>query len=305
MRTRSKLGLKIAGALTLLTAAVGVPVLAQTPQYYAPTISPAPPGTLPPQNVRPGYGVNTNPGAPSYPSNPSNPSAPVAQTKPRLTQPVVAGSEGVRTAAASDFDITRPEMPKLPAAGAASGVPPAFFPPAPITGGPLPAPSLPGTLPGTLPEFKPPMVTAERPTIVAPAPAVMPMSPAPAPIAAPPSGLTPSLAPSFAPLPPMPSATPPSGVPMVGALSAKVSPNVSVEFEAPETVGAGQSLVYSLVVKNTGTTAVANVRIDEELPVGTTFVSSEPVAESNADGRLAWTVGCLEAGGEKRIKITV
>jgi len=293
MRTRLKLGLKIAGAVTLLTAAVAVPVIAQTPQYYPPTVSPAPPGTLPPQNVRPGYGVNTNPGAPQ----PQPGGVPVAQTKPRLTQPVVAGSDGVRTASATDFDITKPELPRLPAAGG-SGAPAAapFFPPPPaITPEPAPAP------PGTLPEMKPPMIVAERPTIVAPAPAVIPMSPTPA--AAPQSGLQPSVAPS--PLPLTPSSTVPGGIPMTGALTARVSPSVSVEFEAPETVGAGQSLAYTLVVKNTGTTAVSGVRIDEELPVGTTFVASEPVAEANTDGKLSWNVGGLEAGGEKRIKITV
>ena len=71
MRTGLKLGLKIAGAVTLLTASIAVPVLAQTPQYYPPSVSPAPPGTLPPQTVRPGYGVNTSPtpvpGAPTFP----------------------------------------------------------------------------------------------------------------------------------------------------------------------------------------------------------------------------------------------
>ena len=299
MRTRSKLGLKLAGALLLLTAAAAVPVLGQAPQYYAPTISPAPPGTLPPQNIRPGYGVNTNPGAPQ----PQSGTAPVASNKPRLTQPVVAGADGVRQAAGTDFEITRPELPKLPTAGGPGAPAAPFFPPPAVVAEPAP--------PGAIPEMKPPAVIAERPTVVTPAPGVSPVSPMPTPpaIAAPPTGLQPSPAPS--PLPLTPSSTAPgtapmtSGIPMTGPLSARVAPNVSVEFEAPETVGAGQSLAYTLVVKNTGTTSVMGVRIDEEIAAGTTFVASEPAAEANTDGKLSWSVGGLEAGAEKRIKITV
>ncbi len=298
MRTRLKLGLKIAGAVTLLTASVAVPVIAQTPQYYAPTVSPAPSGTMAPQNVRPGYGVNTTPAAPQ----PQPGIVPVAANKPRLTQPVVAGSDGVRTASATDFDITRPELPKLPIAGGPGAPAAPFFPPPPaVTAEPLPVPAL----PGALPDMKPPAVIAERPTVVTPTPGVSPVSPLPTPpvIAAPPSGLAPSLAPS--PLPLTSSSTAPSSLPITGALSPRIAPNVSVEFEAPETVGAGQALAYTLVVKNTGTASVSGVRIDEELPAGTTFVSSEPVAEANTDGKLSWNVGGLEANGEKRIKITV
>ena len=118
MRNRLKLGLKIAGVIGLLSAAVTVPVIAQTPQYYAPTVSPAPPGTFPPSTVRPGYGVNTNPGAPN---------------KPRLTQPVIAGADGVRPVSANDFDLNKPEVPKLPPAGGSGSAAPPFLAPPPAT----------------------------------------------------------------------------------------------------------------------------------------------------------------------------
>ena len=186
MRYRVKLGLKIAGVVTLLSAAVAVPVLAQTPQYYPPAVTPAPPGTLPPTTIRPGYGVNTTPAAPPGGS----------ATKPRLTQPVIAGAEGVRPASATDIDIT---MPKVPAV--VPGAPSApFFPPPPaVTGDPLPTPSLPGALPPASPT-----VTPDRPTIVVPGPAVTPMSPVPS---LPPAGLTPApaLTPSPLNLTPAPS----------------------------------------------------------------------------------------------------
>ena len=292
MRNRLKFGLKFAGTLTLLTAAVAVPVFAQTPQYYPTTTSPAPPGTLPPSNVRPSYGVNTNPGAATGKNN------------PRLTQPVIAGSDGVRPASAAEFDFGKPEMPKLPPGSGPGSAPPMFFPPTVPSAGPLPSPSMPAglpapSLPSALSEPKQPMVTAERVTIVSPS--VSPATPAMTPIALP-LGLP--TAPATIPFNP-PSSAIPSAIPMAGSLSARVAPNVSVEFEAPESVGVGQSLTYALVVRNTGTAGVSSVRIEEELPAGATFVSSEPASETNADGRLSWAYGSLEAGGEKRIKITV
>ncbi len=287
MRNRLKLGLKIAGVIGLLSAAVTVPVIAQTPQYYAPTVSPAPPGTFPPSTVRPGYGVNTNLGA---------------QNKPRLTQAVIAGADGVRPVSANDFDLNKPEVLKLPPAGGSGSAAPPFFPqppaalPQPL---PLPPPSLPGTLPE--PKLPLPTVTSERPMIVAPG--VIPPSIIPA---LPPTGLQPAPLASPAPLPlPLPGTTSPGSIPSATALASRVSPNVSVEFEAPETVGVGQSLTYALVVRNTGTAGVSGIRIEEELPTGATFVSSEPASETNTDGKLSWSFGSIEAGGEKRIKITL
>ena len=284
MRTRMKLGWNIVGAIGLLTVAVAVPVIAQTPQYYQSKVSPSPSGTLPPSNVRPGTGVNTNPAA----------LTPVP-SKPRLTQPVMAGADGVRTVSANDFDLNKHELPKLPPVGGAGPATPAFFPPPAITVPlPLPTPMLPGGLPE--PKMPLPTVIAERPTLVVPPATVLPMSPT-----LPPTGLSP------APLMPMPSIVPSltATIPLAGALSNRVSPNVSVEFEAPESIGVGQALTYALVIRNTGTTAVSGIRIEEDVPAGATFVSSEPAAETNTDGKLSWAYGSIEAGGEKRIKITV
>ena len=271
MRRCLKLGLKIASVFGLLTAAAAVPVLGQSPQYYPPTVSPAPTGTVAPSSVRPGYGVN--------------PGAPPAANKPRLTQPVIAGADGVRQVTANDIDLHKPELPKLPPiAGGGPAIPP-FFPP--VVADPLPMPSL----PTALTENKIPTITAERPTIVAP-PSLVPSLP--------PSGLQP------APFSTIPTTVPTlSAVPSVGALASRVSPNVSVEFEAPESVGVGQSLTYALVLRNAGTVGVSGIRVEEEVPAGATFVSSEPASETNTDGKLSWSYGSIEAGGEKRIKITV
>ncbi len=96
-----------------------------------------------------------------------------------------------------------------------------------------------------------------------------------------------------------------SSIPSTGNLSAKQSPTVSVEYEMPESVGVGQTLIYSLVVKNLGSSTVNSVRVEQESPTGTQFVSSEPASETNSDGRLSWIVGSLDAGAERRIKVSV
>ena len=77
-----------------------------------------------------------------------------------------------------------------------------------------------------------------------------------------------------------------------------------IEAVAPDAVGVGLPLTYELVVRNTGPAAVTGVRVEEELPAKCQVVGTEPPAESTGD-RLTWTVGTLDAGAEKRIKVTV
>lgn len=160
---------------------------------------------------------------------------------------------------------------------------------------PLPKPGIP-TTPGDLiplppigSELKPtaaPSITAERaPT--APAPLSVPMPAMP-------------VAPGTTPLPSLMA-----NIPSTGNLSAKQSPTVSVEYEMPESVGVGQTLIYSLVVKNLGSSTVSGVRVEQESPAGTQFISSEPAAETNTDARMGWAIGSLDAGAEKRIKVSV
>ena len=161
---------------------------------------------------------------------------------------------------------------------------------------PLPKPGIP-TTPGDLiplppigSELKPssaPSITAERaPTT--PAPLSVPTLP----------GI--STAPGTTPLPSLMA-----NIPNTGNLAAKQSPTVSVEYEMPESVGVGQTLIYSLVVKNLGSSTVSGVRVEQETPAGTQFISSEPAAETNTDARLGWAIGSLDAGAEKRIKVSV
>ena len=198
------------------------------------------------------------------------PPPPVTRAVPpqhRLTQPVVAGADGVRPASGMDIDpkLDLPPLGDLPK--------PSFFP----AGGD---------------GAKPPTVVAER---------VPP--PAPPPLPPPVPGLA---------TPPLPGAmptTPPvttrSSPPLAGNLSARAAPNVSVEIEAPEAVGVGQPCSYTLLIRNTGTVAVGGVRVEHDPPAGATVGVSDPPAETAGEGKLAWSLGGMDAGAEKRIKMTV
>jgi uncharacterized repeat protein (TIGR01451 family) len=96
-----------------------------------------------------------------------------------------------------------------------------------------------------------------------------------------------------------------AGVPSAATLSARQAPSVTVEYEMPESVGVGQPLSYTLIVRNTGSGPVSNVRVDQDVPAGVTYQSSDPPADTTTDGKLGWGVGTLEAAAEKRIKVTV
>jgi uncharacterized repeat protein (TIGR01451 family) len=84
----------------------------------------------------------------------------------------------------------------------------------------------------------------------------------------------------------------------------RVTPSVSIETIAPDSVSFDRPLTYEIVVKNTGPVAVAQVRVDEEIGQGAKFISAEPAGDFNSD-KAVWMIGSLSVGEEKHIKVTV
>lgn len=186
----------------------------------------------------------------------------------RGSGPVIAGPTTVQPVGAND-PIPVPQLPVVPVANPPSVVPPPVA--VPFT----PAPSRPA-----------PTVTIETtpaPVIPLPATEPRPLTLGTAPVAPPTGGAGP---------------VPASNLPV------KQSTGLTVETVAPESVSVGQDVTYELFVKNDGSSAVWNVRVDDELPVGTKYVSSDPPGEA-ANGRLSWSLGSLDAGATKRLKVTV
>jgi hypothetical protein len=100
-----------------------------------------------------------------------------------------------------------------------------------------------------------------------------------------------------------PTTTTPT-MPVTGSLPSRQVPNLVLETVCPEAIGVNQAFTYELVVRNMGTASVQAGRIEDELPAKCQFIGSEPAAETSGD-RLAWSIGQLESGAEKRIRITV
>jgi uncharacterized repeat protein (TIGR01451 family) len=99
------------------------------------------------------------------------------------------------------------------------------------------------------------------------------------------------------------SGGPPSPpVPTVSAASQGAA--LAVEVVAAEAITPGQPLAYEIVVRNPGSAAATAVRVEQGLPTGSRVVLSEPKAETQAD-RLAWSLGTVEAGSERRLKAEV
>ena len=268
MRIRRDLWTKLATVAMVVciasSAAVGQTGSGDQPQYYPGKIVPAQPGTYAQGGYRP---VAETParyasGQPVLP--------PAGANKGRLTQPVMAGPEGVRQASATELEMKPPQL-------GGAGLSPAFVPPTRVEPQPTEAP------------------VAAPPALLTPPSAVVPGG-KPTPQNVPPvSGLVPVLA---------PTASSSSSLP-IGNLPVKQAPSVTVEYEMPESVSVGQPFTYSLIVRNSGSTPVSGVRVEQELPAGAAYVGSEPPGEMAGEGKLGWAIGQIDANGEKRIKVTM
>jgi len=311
VRSRRWISAASAGAFGALVAGVAVTASGQDGvpsagpaevKYFQGKVSPPPPGlfpgsprpaavTPPPQTLPASAGIPTYGGQRPGDKGAVKPIAPVQQAGgvPRLTQPVIAGPGEVRILGATE----------------PAGAPPFFSPPAP-----LPPPPSVRVEPSPLPEPKalPPGLNAEPipvPAVMAPPTAVLKPVPV-APVAVAPILPTPQVVKpkAFDETPAdSPRMVPQNAAAMSPATSRQV-PNVVVEAVCPETIGVNQPLVYELVVRNVGTGAVANVRVEDELPAKCQFLASTPPAETVGD-RMAWSLGALDSGAEKRISVTV
>lgn len=88
------------------------------------------------------------------------------------------------------------------------------------------------------------------------------------------------------------------------SLPSRLAPCVIVEAFAPETVNFGQEFKYDLVVRNTGSVAVHDVKVFDEVPSGSRFLSSDPPAEVSGE-HLTWSLGVVEPGADRRIVVRI
>jgi uncharacterized repeat protein (TIGR01451 family) len=79
---------------------------------------------------------------------------------------------------------------------------------------------------------------------------------------------------------------------------------LSLEKIGPTSVSVGKPFSYEIVVHNTGTTTAFHVRVEDHVPGNARLIGSTPKADVQ-ESQLVWTLGDLDAGGERRIKVEV
>ncbi len=87
-------------------------------------------------------------------------------------------------------------------------------------------------------------------------------------------------------------------------LTGAQTPSVYLEKIGPATISVGKPLVYEIVARNSGSTTVSNVRVEDQLPTGARFLSAEPKPELHSE-HMVWNIGNLEAGAERRIRVEI
>jgi uncharacterized repeat protein (TIGR01451 family) len=208
--------------------------------------------------------------------------------------PAAKGQSG--PAIAGPTPATTPVKPNpIQPVGATDPLPPPVLPTPSVSSPDLPA--VPTLAPPT-PDIPAPTMTAPKapPSVsveTTPAPATSAGEPRPLTIAGPGSVASPVSPPTSM-----------SGPVPVGNLPNKHAPGVVVETVSPESVSVGQDVTYELVVRNEGSATVWNVRVEDDVPAGAKYVSSDPVADT-ANGKLSWSLGSLEAGATKKVKVVV
>lgn len=71
-----------------------------------------------------------------------------------------------------------------------------------------------------------------------------------------------------------------------------------------DTVGIGQTITYTIKLKNNGKSAYSNINVSASVPDNTTYVSSDPKYVSRTDDKVNWSVN-LNAGATETITYTV
>jgi uncharacterized repeat protein (TIGR01451 family) len=86
----------------------------------------------------------------------------------------------------------------------------------------------------------------------------------------------------------------------------KQSVAVTVDVQAPATMNITKQATLKLIVRNTGVGDAYNVRVEDELADGLTFISSQPEMKLIGGGhRLSWQLNMLPGGSDRVITIKV
>ena len=85
----------------------------------------------------------------------------------------------------------------------------------------------------------------------------------------------------------------------------KQSVAITVDVQGPASMNLNQEATLKLLVRNTGTSDALNVDVQDELPEGLQYVSSQPEMNVIADTHLSYRISNLPAGSDRVITIRV
>lgn len=83
------------------------------------------------------------------------------------------------------------------------------------------------------------------------------------------------------------------------------NPAIAIQKMPPREFQVNQVSEFLILVKNVGRTAVDDVRVYDQVPDGTQFEGANPQPTSSSNGQLAWDLGTMEPGAEKRIALNL
>ena len=81
-------------------------------------------------------------------------------------------------------------------------------------------------------------------------------------------------------------------------------PQLAITKSIPATGVIGQPLIYTIRIKNTGTSSAVAVVVEDPIPAGAKLTGTVPQAELDK-GLLSWTLGTMKPGEEHKIMVRV
>ena len=81
------------------------------------------------------------------------------------------------------------------------------------------------------------------------------------------------------------------------------APSLSIEKLSPKEIQVGEPADFQIVIRNVGRIAVDDIRVFDEIPVGTEFIGATPKPTQTNKRNLSWDIGTLNPGVEKRINV--
>lgn len=96
--------------------------------------------------------------------------------------------------------------------------------------------------------------------------------------------------------------TPGTGRPGERLLEGVQNPSITIQKLAPEEIQVGKRCTFAIRVQNTGQRTAQNVKIVDEVPLGTELVGTAPRA-SVSGSQLVWDIGTLSVGEERTVEV--